>query len=105
MTKFSETLSEKLLQYADKNSISQEALAEKCNVSTRYIGNIIRRHQIPTIDVFEKICEGLDMTPDKLLLPEQGKGTQNDFLVCPACHSVITQKNTKYCYNCGYHIK
>lgn len=114
MTKFSEILSERLLQIADQKDISQEALAELCNMSTRFMGNIIRGHQVPTLDSFEKICEGLEMTPDKLLLPDRENGmpvTQyyesnigGTVYVCPSCNNTMAHKYTNYCEHCGQRL-
>ena len=117
MTMFSKTLAQKLLQLADEKRISQETLAEICDVSPRYMGNIVRGHQVPTIATLEKICKGLEMTPDKLLLTERESGeyvtqymqhtpisSENIYPLCPSCRRELEREYQNYCDRCGQRL-
>ena len=50
-----------------KRKLSQEKLAELCDLSTNYIGDIERNNRKVTIDTIEKIASGLNIEPSILL--------------------------------------
>lgn len=66
---FSGNLSAHILQILNDHSLSYEAAAEICDMSTRHFGSIVRREAVPTITMLEKICAGFEVTPNELLLP------------------------------------
>ena len=116
---FSKNLSAKLLQLIDEKEMSQETLAEVCNLSARFIGNVIRGKQVPSLDTFEKICAGLEITPDKLLLNESAISPQGQeglivnkvfcrdietfdtYPICPSCNITLERDYQCYCDRCG----
>jgi transcriptional regulator with XRE-family HTH domain len=49
-----------------EKGISQEKLAEKCNINTSYIGLMEIYRNIPKLSTIEKIAEALDVDPLEL---------------------------------------
>lgn len=47
--------------------ISQAVLAEKCGVSTAYVGHIERGNRSPSVEILLALCAALTVTPDYLL--------------------------------------
>ena len=111
---FSKFLSDNLLKIIGERDITQEKLAEKSNISPRYINSIICQNTAPTIKSLEKICSALDVTPNELLLPENHKTTiaqsvkklrydeiELRFLpVCPHCNKTIKLEYIAFCEHC-----
>lgn len=54
--------------YRYKKGISQEALAEACKLSSRYITDIERGMHCPTIPKLELISHALDLEPYQLFI-------------------------------------
>lgn len=48
--------------------ISQEKLAERSNLSTNYVGSIESRARRVNIDTIQKLADGLQIEPSKLLI-------------------------------------
>lgn len=69
---FLDNLSAALLRFCAARSLSYEEVAERCRISPRYSGEIVRKHTSPTLRTLEKICAGLDVTPNDLLLRRAG---------------------------------
>ena len=109
---FSKNLSIALLKIMDQKNLSQESLAEICDLSPRFVGNIIRQKQSIGLDSFEKICSSLELDPNDLLLKD------NDtkaipvksilyidetlfFPICPNCKITIEREYQAYCDRCG----
>ena len=65
--KIAEALSNKLIKEREKLGISQEEFAFKCGISTTHIGQIERGITSPTIEVLQKIADGLCITVSDLL--------------------------------------
>ena len=63
MTTFSDRLKEAL----KKRSITQVALAEKINVAQQAVNYYCSAKKMPSLPVFQKICEVLDESSDYLL--------------------------------------
>ncbi len=118
---FSKNLSAALLKIIDEKNITQEDLAEICDLSPRFIGNIIRGHSSMRLDTFEKICSGLEVTPDEILIPKNSppvsaintkQVTQvfylNDsvggFPICPNCKRTIEHEFQSFCDRCGQRL-
>jgi transcriptional regulator with XRE-family HTH domain len=49
-----------------KQGFTQEELAEKCGLDFRQIGSIERGETNPTLQTIQKICKGLNTTPEKM---------------------------------------
>lgn len=81
---FWDNLSAALLRFCAARSLSYEEVAERCRISPRYFGEIVRRHTSPTLRTLEKICAGLDVTPNDLLLRRAGlDGPAGDLAAAP----------------------
>lgn len=66
---FLDNLSSSVLRLCDTRKLSYEAASERCNLSSRYFGDIARGKTAPTILTLEKLCAGFDLTPNDLLIP------------------------------------
>ena len=64
---FSKKLSSSVLSICDSGDLSYEAAAELCDLSSRYFGDIARGKTSPTVNTLEKLCNGLNRTPNELL--------------------------------------
>ena len=53
--------------FRKSKNLTQEQLAELCDLSTNYIGDIERNRRKVTIDTIEKIANGLNISPSELL--------------------------------------
>lgn len=49
-------------------NLKQSQVSERCGVNDNYISNIERAVSIPSLDVFLRLCEALETTPDAVLL-------------------------------------
>lgn len=67
MKEIKEYLSLNLLYHRNKKGFSQQDLAERCEISTNYIGGIERGHNDPSLKVMCKIADALEI-PVHLLL-------------------------------------
>ena len=47
--------------------LRQTQVCERCDINSNYLSNIERAKSIPSLEVFARICEALDTTPDELL--------------------------------------
>jgi transcriptional regulator with XRE-family HTH domain len=50
-----------------QKGLSQEELAFQAGINRNYVGQIEREEKSPTIDVVEKLCGSLEVTPAALL--------------------------------------
>jgi len=53
--------------YRKRAKLTQEELAELCDLSTNYIGDIERKGRKVTLDTIEKVSKGLNIEPELLL--------------------------------------
>jgi len=60
-----------LKKYRKDRGVSQAMLAEKCNTSTSYIGQIEIGNRFPSLEMIEKISEGLNIRPHLLFFIQQ----------------------------------
>lgn len=119
---FSKKLSSALLNLCDSRELSYETASELCNMSSRYFGSIARGQTAPSINTLEKICLGLEQTPNDLLgfttADEElsyrfsmqvihynryvnYNGIYVAFPVCPRCHNSIEREYQAFCDRCG----
>ena len=59
-----------LKKYRKDNGFSQMALAERCETSASYIGEIEIGKKFPSIDMIQKISQALNIKPYKLFFDE-----------------------------------
>lgn len=114
---FLDNLSSSILRICGEKHFSYEFASEKCNISNRYFGSIVRRQSVPSITVLEKICVGLGESPNNLLgvqtsteefsyrLPmlvreDRFYGGER-YHVCPRCKTAFERDYQNYCDRCG----
>ena len=56
--------------------LRQAQVCERCDINSNYLSNIERAKSIPSLEVFMRICDALETTPDALLL---GAGRGEDW--------------------------
>lgn len=56
-----------LRKYRQKMGLSQEALAEKTNLSSNYVGMLERGKKVPSLETFIELANALDVSADMLL--------------------------------------
>ncbi len=114
---FSENLSVRVLQILDSKDMSYEVAAELCGMSPRNMGNIIRNRVQPKLFTVEKLCNGLEVTPNELLLEKRSKQTPKKvtmvkalcsggsyYPVCPGCQITLEREYQNYCDRCGQRL-
>ena len=114
-------LSVAVLQLCDKHNLSYEAASERCDLSSRYFGNIVRRQTAPSIRTLEKLCVGFDILPNDLLVSPvlQGERSYREpmrvneiccfhgenqhvaYPVCPRCRNTLEREYQSFCDRCG----
>lgn len=62
-----EVFRQNVKSFRKSKNLTQEQLAELCDLSTNYIGDIERNRRKVTIDTIEKIAKGLNISPADLL--------------------------------------
>ena len=121
---FLENLSVSILQICETEKISYEKASERCNLSSRYFGDIIRKQSTPSILSLEKICTGFELTPNDLLIPSPVQqelsyrkpmkvntmiGYQNSkgityYPICPRCDISFEHDFQNFCSHCGQNL-
>jgi transcriptional regulator with XRE-family HTH domain len=61
---------ENLRKYRKERGFSQAALAEKCDTSTSYIGQIEIGNRFPSLELIEKLATALQIRPHLLFFIE-----------------------------------
>lgn len=118
---FLDNLSTSVLRLCDSRKLSYEAASERCELSSRYFGDIARGKTAPTILTLEKLCVGFDLTPNDLLISsairremsfrEPMPVTQircfrwsygiTGFPLCPQCGITMEREYQSFCDRCG----
>ncbi len=118
---FLDNLSTNVLHLCGENNLTYESASERCDLSSRYFGDIARKKTAPTISTLEKLCVGFDRTPNELLLPATiqqrlsyrekmrvthircygGRYSLMSFPVCPRCGVTMEREYQSYCDRCG----
>lgn len=119
---FSKKLASSVLNICDSRKLSYETASELCGIGPRYFGSIVRSKTSPTINTLEKLCIGLDRTPNELLgfstaseelsfrFPMQVTHFCKDFSpscscpvipICPRCHGNLGCEYQAFCAHCG----
>lgn len=58
----------RIIHRRKKLKISQVCLAEKIGISNNYLSSIEHGKEKPSLDILVKICNGLSVTPDYLIM-------------------------------------
>lgn len=118
---FLDNLSTSVLKLCDTKKLSYEAASERCDLSSRYFGDIARGKTAPTILTLEKLCVGFELTPNDLLIPSElwremafrepmpvthircfrYLSGVTGFPVCPQCRRTMEREYQSYCDRCG----
>ena len=61
------TMGDRIKEIRKKNGLTQEQLAEKLDISVEYVSQIERGMKIPSMQIFIKLVEVLDISADYLL--------------------------------------
>ncbi len=61
-------LGRRIAQRRQALGLRQVQVCERCEINNNYLSNIEHAKSIPSLEVFLRICEALDATPDMLLL-------------------------------------
>lgn len=116
---FLDNLSISLLQLCDAKQLSYKQAAELCNCSPQHFRNIIRKQSVPSLTIFEQICNGFQATPNFLLgqvrdyrAPIQVSAIRLyhfatgdvSFPICPRCNRTLEREYQSYCDRCGQHL-
>ncbi len=114
-------LSQTVLRYCDENGLSYETASELCDLSSRYFGDIARGKTAPTILTLEKLCVGMELTPNQLLIPKEVQTASSYrepmqvvkrccyvglhgitcYPLCPRCDLPLEREYQNYCDRCG----
>jgi len=121
---FLDNLSTSILKLYNSRKLSYEAASERCELSSRYFGDIARGKTAPTILTLEKLCVGFDLTPNELLVPSEiwretyfreamavtkvrhfhkTEGVVT-FPVCPQCGITMEREYQSFCDRCGQRL-
>lgn len=118
---FLDNLSASILRLCDSRKLSYEAASERCELSSRYFGDIARGKTAPTVHTLEKLCVGFDLTPNDLLIPTPMQQELTfrapmrvtqvrclrwscgivSFPVCPRCRITLEREYQTFCDRCG----
>ena len=118
---FLDNLSTSVLRLCDSRKLSYEAASERCELSSRYFGDIARGKTAPTILTLEKLCVGFDLTPNDLLIPSVSWREMSfrepmpvthircfrwpcgitSFPICPQCGVTMEREYQSFCDRCG----
>ena len=67
-------LSKKLREARLRKGYTQEVLAEKAEIGAMYLGEIERGSKMPSLNIFIKLVEALDISADYILRDELSSG-------------------------------
>lgn len=121
---FLANLSRAALLFCSENHLPYEGVSERCELSSRYFGDIARGKTAPTIRTLEKLCSGMESTPNELLLPAetdkrfsyrqpmavfhgcclQKTGRMVWKPICPRCGAGMEPRGQNFCDNCGQRL-
>lgn len=118
---FLDNLSTSILKLCDTRRLSYEAASERCDLSSRYFGDIARGKTAPTILTLEKLYVGFALTPNDFLISSDIWREMSfrkpmsvaqircfhsicgltGFPVCPQCGRTLEREYQPYCDRCG----
>ncbi len=119
---FSKELSTSVLGICESRDLSYETASELCDLSPRYFGSIARGKTAPTVNTLEKLCRGLEKSPNDLLRFSTSDEelsyriamqvthyrqhlslyhSCSVFPVCPRCHCNLEREYQSFCDRCG----
>ncbi len=104
-----------ILHLCSSRGLSYEKAAELCGLSPRYFGSVARGQANASINTFEKLCNGFELTPNELpRLPPLSDlrmpmpVVENRFIcglgrypACPYCKLTLDREYQRFCDRCG----
>ncbi|MBP3330618.1 MAG: helix-turn-helix transcriptional regulator [Clostridia bacterium] len=88
-------LGKKIREARNKCGMTQENLAEKADIGAVYLGEIERGLKMPSVSVFIKLIEALDISADYILRDEVSSGREYVFDELTEKLSGLTPKQRK----------
>ena len=121
---FKITLSAALRQICTERELTFEAASLKCGLNSRFLEELITTRADTSIDSLEKLCNGLGVTPNELLLGShafdeltyrsplavtrirvyQGRWGLDGYPLCPRCGITMEREYQRYCDRCGQYL-
>ena len=121
---FLDNLASTFLFLCGAMNLSYEQASERRDLSSRYFGDIACGKTAPTVLTLEKLCNGLETTPNELLLPAeafhqlsfrqpmavlqvrcfQQQGRAVVYPVCPRCGITMEREYQHFCDRCGQQL-
>ncbi len=86
---------QRVRHYRKNKKLSQEQLAELCDLHPTYIGQLERGEKNASLETIMRVCEGLSVSPEVLfenIIPEQGRSTAQEIYNIAASLSDEKQK-------------
>lgn len=67
-----------LRRIRQEQDLTQEALADRCNISVPYVSNLERGLKNPSLDLIQRLAKGLGVSPIRLFAIPELTGTDTD---------------------------
>ena len=111
-----DNLSASVLRLIEEQDLTYESASERCDLSVRHFGSIVRGKTALSVPTLEKLCIGFDTTPNMLLLPcnsieeeyrvpmlvlEDPHHQRTSRPICPHCRLPLGREYQRYCDYCG----
>ena len=93
MKSLSKTIGERIRNYRNREGLSQEQLAERCDLHPTYIGQLERGEKNATLESMERIVKGLNISFETLFEKIQVGDFKNN--VASQCYSLVDALNEK----------
>jgi len=88
-------LGNRIRYYRKQKRLSQEELAELCNVHPTYIGQLERGEKNATLESISKLSHGLDISLDELLKDIDTMNSSSENIALEVYHKLIKLPKTK----------
>ena len=114
---FSENIACWLSNYCSKSGMAPSVLSRQCGLHKSAVSRYIRKRNQPMLFTIEKLCYCLGVSPNDLLLTEQGSVTSyrmplrvkeavlfmdcNCYSLCPKCNCTLSREYQSFCDRCG----
>lgn len=92
------SVGENIRKYRKKKLLTQEKLAELCELSTNYIGMLERAEKIPSLDTLIRIVNTLEITADMLLCGVTDRGYQMKSSQCTEQIGTLPKREQRKIY-------
>ena len=76
-----EIFGQRVRYYRKNKKLSQEQLAELCDLHPTYIGQLERGEKNASLETIMRVCEGLEISPEVLfenIVPQKGRSTAQE---------------------------